>query len=117
MKEMLRGALLSVLFFGLMVGGTPTIAAAASDSPTGVESADKSHGGWPYYGGDGHEHPPPPPPDPCEFPVAIEAGGVAVGTLGLLAGGFGGGIAAGAMMTVGGIMAGVGHVMGVVMGC
>ena len=34
MREALRGALLSVLFFGLMIGGAPTMAAAEDDTPT-----------------------------------------------------------------------------------
>jgi hypothetical protein len=40
MREALRGALLSVLFFGLMIGGSPVMVAASS--PTSVVSAHMS---------------------------------------------------------------------------
>jgi len=42
MREALRGALLSVLFFALLIGGAPSMA-VASDSPTSVTSAHHSN--------------------------------------------------------------------------
>lgn len=44
MKESLRGALLSVLFFALLIGGAPTMA-AASGSLMSVTSAHHNFGG------------------------------------------------------------------------
>lgn len=49
MKETLRGALLSVLFFALLVGGAPTIAVA--DQPMSVTQAHMSPGGCHHAGG------------------------------------------------------------------
>lgn len=49
MREGLRGALLSVLFFALMIGGAPAMAAA--DQPTSVASAHMSPGSCGDAGG------------------------------------------------------------------
>jgi hypothetical protein len=49
MREALRGALLSVLFFALMIGGAPTMAAA--DQPMSVASAHMSPGSCGEAGG------------------------------------------------------------------
>lgn len=49
MRETLRGALLSVLFFALLIGGAPTMAAA--EPPQSVTSAHMSPGGCTNAGG------------------------------------------------------------------
>lgn len=43
MRETLRGTLLSVLFFGLMVGGLPTMARADVQQPTDDETITASY--------------------------------------------------------------------------
>ena len=46
MREALRGALLSVLFFALMIGGAPTMAAAGPPTAQEVAECEQSGGEW-----------------------------------------------------------------------
>ena len=117
MREALRGALLSALFFGLMIGGAPTMVVANDGGATSVTAEHNSGSGWPHYGGDGHTHPPPPPPDPCELPEAIQGGGAAVFGVGGAISLGGGGVLGGMLMTIGGMMTAVGVVVDAVLDC
>lgn len=105
MRELGRGALLSVLFFALLIGGAPGMALAhqGADGCT-VAGCTSDHK---YTDGSKHQ-------DVCDSMDNIQSVGVGMATVGgvALVTGFGS-----VLLTAGGIAAGIGYLGGKLAGC
>lgn len=110
MRESLRGALLSVLFFALILGGAPSMVAATETDCT-LAGDCSSTNTKPHRSGktqaERHQ-------EFCDSMKGIETVGIGMGTVGVVTAfmGFGGILAA-----AGGMTAGIGHIAGRIGGC